>query len=258
MSLCDSRQYVCGIKVIQRYPDESRFDHPPHGHEFEDVNVVHHHWMLTSSRPINMLSKRLTALITPKSPGVNMKGLPTISVAGDEVTLDCYFHVLELAEQGLQADQITKTIIGSIEKDTIDKHIKRAKMVEHILLNHKLAHGTIRSTNTPHPRAASVAGHIKPSRPAMPRSIRRVTTHVSMSDSALPSLTSPKTGEEKLVVETLKLLAQRDAMDHKVSATQGGRRATAALEEQIRESLLKHQAVDDAETIAEFNRQNLS
>jgi hypothetical protein len=205
-----------------------------------------------------MLSKRLTAIISPKTPGVNVNGLPTINVAGEEVTLDCYFHVLELAEQGLQAEEITRSLISLSEKDTLDTRIERAKMVERVLFNHKLAHGATRYQIIQQPRAASVAGHIKPSRPAMPKSMRRVTTHVGISDSALPSPTSPKTEEEKLVVETLKLVAQRDATNHKTPASQDRRRATAALDVQIRASLLKHQAVDDAETRTEFNRQNLS
>lgn len=211
-----------------------------------------------------MLAKRLTSIISPSSPGINSKGLPTINVLGDEVSLEAYWHILEMAEEGQRREEIISHIITVTDSDAPDATLRVGALVDNVLENQRLSRASGTILGVKHLRASAATGaHSKARISNVLQKARRVTTHFSSSEPTLPSPVSPEREEEKLVVEALKLAAERDALTKALPESTAKRRATAAVEEQLRKSLQKHKAIDDdrasddARTRIELARQNL-
>ncbi|ETN37882.1 uncharacterized protein HMPREF1541_07505 [Cyphellophora europaea CBS 101466] len=206
-----------------------------------------------------MLAKRLTSMLRRLAPGINSKGQPTIAVGGQEVVIDAYFRILALADSGKSRNEIVSHIIHVTESNALDAGATFGSLVDNILENERLVQASLTAPVAKHDRASIVREHQQPRKSVLSKP-RRVTTHVTFSEPTLRSPTSPDKEEEKLVIEALRLMAERDAVTKAIPDTQARRRATAALDEQIRSSLRKHQAVDDlddARIRLELARQNL-
>ena len=210
-----------------------------------------------------MISKRWTALIRPTpSPGVNGQGSPTIKVSGSELTLDIYFKVLDLAIDGHGTDDIVADILRTLKANETDSRANYTELINIILINYRLAHAKDLSakdlpTRTPS-RTQTLKGHPKPRISTMPKALKRVTTHISHSDPDIRSPVSPEKEEQQLVADALKLMTERETVNKTMPESMDKRRATAAIDLQLRSSLLGHQAVDDAAILRAFNEQNLS
>lgn len=210
-----------------------------------------------------MLTKRLTSIINPPSPGINSKGHPTINVSGDEVVLEAYFRILTLAETGKTRDEIVSHIIKVTESDSSRATAKFNQLVDNVLENQRLAQASGTILGVKHVRASLATDYQQKSRKStMLQKARRVTTHFSASEPTLQSPSSSERAEEKLVVEALRLMAKRDAMKKDLPDSHANRRTTAAVDQQLRTSLQKHQAIDDktsddTRTRIEIARQNL-
>jgi hypothetical protein len=212
-----------------------------------------------------MLAKRLTAIIKPSASGINSKGLPTINVLGDEVALEAYWRILEMAEAGSGKEEIVAHVITVTDADGAGAAIRVRALVDNVIENQRLstASGTILGVK--HSRASVATGlHSKARKSTVLQKARRVTTHFSSSEPTLPTPVSPQREEEKLVIEALRLAAERDAIAKAMPDNAVRRRATATVEEQLRRSLQNHQAMDDyfasddAQTRIELARQNLN
>lgn len=218
---------------------------------------------IVSELGARMLAKRLTSIINAPSPGINGKGLPTINVCGDEVALEAYWRILDMAEIGQSKQEIVTHIIAVTASDSPESSARFYTVVDNILENRRLikAAGTILGVKQV--RTSGATGHPKPRKSTVLQKARRVTMHFASSEPTLKSPTSPAREEEKLVVESLQLMAERDALAKVVPDSKAKRRATAAIDQQLKVSLQKHQAADehqaleDARTRIELARQNL-
>lgn len=213
-----------------------------------------------------MLSKRLTSIInnTP-SPGINTDGVPTINVCGEEIVLDLYWRILDMAESGRSKDEIIAHIITIVDFGSADALTRVGSLIYNILENGRLCNATGTILAVKHVRASVVPSlHSKSRKSTVLQKARRVTTHISSSEPSVLLPVSPEREEEKLVVEALKLAAERDAVKKSMPDSNAKRRATATIDRQLKESLQRHQAVeddmasDDARTRIELARQNLN
>ncbi|KPI44330.1 uncharacterized protein AB675_8430 [Cyphellophora attinorum] len=191
-----------------------------------------------------MISKRLTAIIRPASAGINTRGLPTINVSGTEIPVESYFRVLDLAGSGRGIDDIAADIIRGLNIEERASHTNYNALVQQILLNHELAHSKHSPVSADSSRTSMAVSRPKTRSSTM---LKRVTTHASTSDPGLQSPTSPEKEETLLVAGALKLMTQRDAIGKSMPESIAKRRATAAIELQLRSSLQRHQAIDDAQ-----------
>lgn len=204
-------------------------------------------------------SKRLTAIIRPTAPGINDKGFATVNVCGLEVDMNAYFRILELSESGKSVDAIVKYIINSPDASFPDTRTNFNQLVQHILQNYLLAHASNRSRPAHHVRDSVAGLQTRPRMSTTLRPLHQVTTYLSKSDPDLKSPTSPEKEEQRLVAEAMKLVAEREAMDKAMPESPEKAQVAAALNEQLRSSLRRHQAVDDtAQIMLSFNKQNLS
>jgi hypothetical protein len=193
-----------------------------------------------------MISKRLTAIIRPTSAGINARGLPTINVSGTEIQVESYFRVLDLASSGRAIDDIVASIIRSLDVEERASQTNYSTLVQQILLNHELAHSKTSPVSADSSQTSMAVSRPKTRISTM---LRRVTTHASTSDPGLQSPTSPEKEETLLVAGALKLMTQRDAIGKSMPESIAKRRATAAIDLQLRSSLQRHQAIDDAQSM---------
>lgn len=192
-----------------------------------------------------MISKRLTALVRPSSAGINARGLPTIDVSGTEIAVDTYFRILDLVAGGRSTDDVVADIIRDADVEERGSQTNYSAIVQQILLNHKLAHGIDLVVKN---NAARASVAVPRSKARTSTTLKRVTTHISNSDPGLHSPTSPEREEELLVTDALKLMAQRETIGKSMPESLAKRRATAAIDLQLRSSLQRHQAIDDAQS----------
>lgn len=210
-----------------------------------------------------MLSKRFTSINQSLSPGINSKGHPTINVSGDEVALEAYFRILDLADAGKTRDEIVSHIIKVTESDPSFASAKFTQMVDNILENQRLSQASGTILGVKHVSAKIATGNQQKSRKSNTlQKARRVTTHSSASEPPLASPASPEREEEKLVVEALKLMTMRDSMTKDLPDSPANRSVAAAIDQKLRTSLQKHQAIDeqhspDTQLRIELAQQNL-
>lgn len=195
-----------------------------------------------------MFGKRLTAIIRPSTAvGINARGQPTINVAGSEIAIDSYFQILDLASSGKRLDDIVAHMIKFMDLEERESQASYSAMVHHIISNYKLAHGEDLLLGTePKSDVVTVPGLL--AHPRITTGLRRVTTHASSSDPGLRSPTSPERVEELLVSKALKLMTERNQIGKTMPESVAKKRATAAIDLQLRSSLKRHQAVDDAQS----------